>query len=150
MPDRVHRASTSVAGRRHPPDGRRRAGLAVASAVLALTTACSTTTAPAPGPHRQLPAAEPANSPPLTVAPAGKVIPIGALPEGVVADAKTHLVAVGVRKPYRLLLLDDRSGKVEHSVPLPGHLRHLQLVARGGPVLVPDENSDMLLTVSLP
>jgi DNA-binding beta-propeller fold protein YncE len=75
---------------------------------------------------------------------------VGAGPEGVVADAVTHLVAVGVRQPNTLLLLDDRTGQVVNRVPLPGHLRHLQLAGPGGPVLVPDENSDDLLTVSLP
>ena len=35
-------------------------------------------------------------------------------------------------------------------MPLPGHLRHLQLAAPGGPVLVPDENSNQVLTIALP
>ncbi|MEJ7695140.1 MAG: hypothetical protein WKF78_00365 [Candidatus Limnocylindrales bacterium] len=39
---------------------------------------------------------------------------------------------------------------MERTVALPGHARHLQLGAPGGPVLVPAEDSDMFLTVSLP
>lgn len=78
------------------------------------------------------------------------MIDVGASPEGVAADAKTHEVAVGAREPDRLVLLDGRSGQVQGKVPLPGHLRHLQLAGPGGPVLVPDENSGKLLTVALP
>jgi DNA-binding beta-propeller fold protein YncE len=68
----------------------------------------------------------------------------------VIADPVTHLVAVGTRSPDQLVLLDDRNGRVVHRTPLPGHLRHLQLAAPGGPILVPDENSGTLLTVALP
>ena len=89
-------------------------------------------------------------SPPTTATPAGQVLPVGAQPEGVVADAISHLVAVGVRGPNQLVLADDRTGVITHRVPLPGHLRHLQLVGPSGPVLVPDENSDRLLFVALP
>jgi DNA-binding beta-propeller fold protein YncE len=110
---------------------------------------CSSTPPPAKPPA--LPqAAEPAVAPPPTTPPAGRVIAVGAQPEGVVADPVTHLVAVGVRQPNTLVLLDDRTGQVVHRVPLPGHLRHLQLAGPGGPVLVPDENSNALLTVGLP
>ena len=35
-------------------------------------------------------------------------------------------------------------------VPLPGHARHLQLAAPGGPVLVPAEDSNTLVEVALP
>ena len=35
-------------------------------------------------------------------------------------------------------------------VPLPGHARHLQLAAPGGPVLVPAEDADTLVEVALP
>jgi DNA-binding beta-propeller fold protein YncE len=95
-------------------------------------------------------AAEPATAPPTTVAPAGRVGPIGDQPEGIVADPVTHLVAVGVRNPNGLALLDGRTGQVRTRVPLPGHLRHLQLAKPGGPVLVPNEDADALLTVALP
>ncbi|WP_410623377.1 YncE family protein [Amycolatopsis sp. cmx-8-4] len=96
------------------------------------------------------PAAEPAAAPGVARPPAGQVLPIGAAPEGVVADARTHLVAVGVREPNALALVDARTGQVVKRVPLPGWLRHLQLAAPGGPVLVPDETSNSLLTIALP
>lgn len=75
---------------------------------------------------------------------------MGAVPEGIVADPQTHIVAVGVRDPFALALLDSTSGTVLLKVPLPGEVRHLQLAAPGGPVLVPDEGANRLLRVALP
>ncbi|MEV6851925.1 hypothetical protein [Actinoplanes sp. NPDC051411] len=95
-------------------------------------------------------AAEPAKAPAVSVPPAGRVITVGAQAEGIVADPVTHLVAVGVRDPDRLLLLDGRTGMQSGQVALPGHLRHLDLAAPGGPVLVPDEDSGSLVSVGLP
>jgi DNA-binding beta-propeller fold protein YncE len=77
-------------------------------------------------------------------------VPVGAAPEGVVVDPQTHIVAVGVRDPAALTLLDATTGMVLRKVALPGALRHLQLVGPGGPVLVPDEGSNRLLRVALP
>lgn len=99
---------------------------------------------PLPGP------AEPAVSPPVTTAPPGRIVPVGAVPEGIVADDVTRRVAVGVREPNQLVLLDADSGAVANRVPLPGVLRHLQLAAPGGPVLVPNESANSLLRVTLP
>jgi DNA-binding beta-propeller fold protein YncE len=95
-------------------------------------------------------AAEPAKAPPVVVFPGGRVIEVGAQAEGIVADPVTHLVAVGVRDPDGLVLLDGRSGARTARVALPGHLRHLELAAPGGPVLVPDEDSGALISVELP
>ncbi|MGH3841884.1 MAG: YncE family protein [Pseudonocardiaceae bacterium] len=75
---------------------------------------------------------------------------MGATPEGVVADSQTHIVAVGVRDPAALTLLDANTGAVLRKVALPGVQRHLQLAAPGGPVLVPDETANRLLRVALP
>lgn len=95
-------------------------------------------------------AAEPARAPVVSVAPAGRVITVGAQAEGIVADPVTHLVAVGVRDPDGLALFDGRTGEPAGRVALPGHLRHLELAAPGGPVLVPDEDSGALISVNLP
>ena len=95
-------------------------------------------------------AAEPAGAPALTRPPAGRVITVGDQAEGVAADPVTHLVVIGVRNPDGLTIVDGRTGVVRRRVPLPGHLRHLQLAAPGGPVLVPDESSGSVLTVALP
>ncbi|MEC3975149.1 YncE family protein [Amycolatopsis sp. H20-H5] len=116
--------------------------------VVLLVAGCSS---PAPQKPAELPPpAEPAAAPALTVTPAGRVVPLAASPEGVVADGVTHLVSVGVREPNALALVDGRTGAIVKKVPLPGFLRHLQLASPGGPVLVPDETSNSLLTVTLP
>ena len=104
---------------------------------------------PAAEPAESPPAAEPAPAPPGAT-PAGRVIDVGAQPEGVIADAATGLVAVAVREPNALVLVDVRTGAVIDRVELPGSLRHLQLAGPGGPVLVPVESADTLLAVALP
>ncbi|HZZ52426.1 MAG TPA: YncE family protein [Pseudonocardia sp.] len=135
----------------------------MAVAIVVLPTACS----PAePAPPRRPPSAgefaprrlseplpppaEPAPARPLTATPAGRLVAVGSAPEGIVADPVTRTVAVGVRDPARLTLLNADSGTVSRQVPLPGVLRHLQLAGPGGPVLVPDESSNSLLQIGLP
>ncbi len=77
-------------------------------------------------------------------------MPVGFKPEGAVADPATGLVAVGLREPAALALVDGRSGEVKRRVRLPGAPRHLQLAGDGGPVLVPAERADALTRVALP
>lgn len=96
------------------------------------------------------PAAEPQNAPPPRETPAGRTIAVGAAPEGVTVDAQTRTVAVATRDPNELVLLDATSGVITARVPLPGSVRHLQLAAAGGPVLVPVETADELVRVDLP
>ena len=96
------------------------------------------------------PAAEPARSPPLDVAPAGRVVPVGHKPEGLAFDPRTGLLAVGLTQPDRLALVNGRSGRTVRRVRLPGAARHLGLSRPGGPVFVPAENADELVSVSLP
>jgi DNA-binding beta-propeller fold protein YncE len=125
--------------------GPRLAGVAAAIAAAALT-GCGSTTAVSELP----PAAEPDTSPLLEAKPAGRVVRVGNRPEGVVADPLTGLVAVGLRDPDELALVDGSSGRVRTRVPLPGAPRHLGLAAPGGPVLVPTEPGDALARVTLP
>ncbi|HEX2905166.1 MAG TPA: hypothetical protein VHO01_17070 [Jatrophihabitans sp.] len=74
---------------------------------------------------------------------------MGADPEGIVYDPVTGLVAVAVRSPDRLVLLDGASMRIRRVVPLAGHARHLQLAGPGGPVIVPEEDKNQLALVSL-
>lgn len=146
----------------------RRAPLLLAVAAFAVTTACSAAPqAPAADPPANPaapgvagapvrfaeplpPPAEPATSPPVSVAPAGRTVQVGAIPEGIVADGTSRRVAVGVRQPDQLVLLNADTAAVTGRVPLPGVLRHLQVARPGGPVLVPDESSNSLIRVGLP
>jgi DNA-binding beta-propeller fold protein YncE len=95
-------------------------------------------------------AAEPAVAPTSTQTPLGRTVAVGASPEGIVYDPTTGLVAVAVRGPDRLILLNGATLAVVKTVPLAGHARHLQLAAPGGPVLVPLEDANALAMVSLP
>jgi DNA-binding beta-propeller fold protein YncE len=122
-----------------------RLGSVAAAAVAAALTGCGS------APVGELPpAAEPETSPPLETTPAGRVVRIGNRPEGVVADPVTGLVAIGLRDPPELALVDGTSGRVRTRVPLPGAPRHLSLAGAGGPVLVPTEPGDELSRVALP
>jgi DNA-binding beta-propeller fold protein YncE len=94
-------------------------------------------------------AAEPATSPALSATPVGTTRKVGALPQGIVYDAKTDSLAVAVRDPYRLLVLDPKTLQTKLSVDLPGKVRHLQVTAAGGTALVPSETADKVFEVDL-
>ncbi|QKE83270.1 YncE family protein [Arthrobacter sp. NEB 688] len=91
--------------------------------------------------------AEPALAPTPTVEPAGRVVPVGYSPEGIVLDPASGLLAVGVRRPDRLVLLDPATLAVRRTVTVPGTVRHLGLTAGGGTVLVANEAADELVEV---
>lgn len=112
-------------------------------AALALLAGCGSS-------DRLPPAAEPAESPALGESPAGIVVRVGHKPEGLAFDPMTRLVAVGLKDPDTLALVDGRTGQVVRRIALPNSPRHLKLAAPGGPVLVPAERADHLLEVSLP
>lgn len=96
-------------------------------------------------------APEPARAPVSSVPPAGRVLPLGGgRPEGMVADPRSGLVAVALREPNRLALLDPRRGRVVRTFPVPGSARHLELAPGGGAVLVPGEDTDLVTRVELP
>lgn len=95
------------------------------------------------------PAAEPPVSPKLTKAPAGRLFAIGNEPEGLVVDARTGLAAAITRTPSALTIADLADGHIVRRVKLPATGRHLALAGSGGPVLVPIEQSDELVSVPL-
>ncbi len=110
----------------------------------------ATTEEPPRKPEDPPPAPEPADSPPPEEEPAGEVVEVGEPVEGSVADPETGIVAVATREGGDLLLVDGESGEVEQRVDITGRARHLDLLAPGGPVLVPVERSDAFLQVGLP
>jgi DNA-binding beta-propeller fold protein YncE len=116
---------------------------AAAVLLLALTAGCGSA-----GPDELPRAAEPASSPPAAAPPDGRVVPVGTKPEGVVADPDTGLVAVGLRDPDEVVLVDGATARVVRHVPLPAAPRHL--ARDGAAVLVPAEDADELLRVALP
>jgi hypothetical protein len=96
------------------------------------------------------PAAEPQSAPPQTAKIPGRLVPIGASPEGVVVDPVTRTVAVAKREPNELILLNADTGQIVSRIGIPGFARHLQLGAPGGPILVPVESLNALIRVELP
>jgi DNA-binding beta-propeller fold protein YncE len=125
-------------------------GPRLVAAAAAIAAAALTGCGSATGVGELPPAAEPDTSPPLAAEPAGRVVRVGNRPEGIVADPLTGFVAVGLREPPELALVDGTSGRVEARVRLPGAPRHLGLAGPGGPVLVPTEPGDALSRVALP
>lgn len=135
------------------PDARaagatRRCCIISALAVAILLTGCG-------GAHHRRtatlpPAAEPAVAPAAPLHPAGQVMRVGTLPEGIVVDPPAGMVAVAVRDPARLVLIGAGSGRVVRTVPIAAPARHLSLAGDSGPVLVPAETVARLIEVSLP
>lgn len=119
--------------------------LIAAAMVVALAAACT----PGAQPPGRPPAAEPATAPSTGATPTGRVVAVGARPEGIAVDPRTHLVAVGVHDPAAIVLLDGVTGTQRHRVTLPGTVRHLQIQAPGA-ILVPVEPANELLRVSVP
>lgn len=99
--------------------------------------------------ERPLPAVpEPATAPDPRAVPAGTVVPLGGQPEGIVADPASGLVAVALRDPPGIVVVDHDGGRVG-LIPLSGAPRHLDLAGEGQ-VQAPAEGSDELITVQLP
>ena len=73
---------------------------------------------------------------------------VGNEPEGIAVDSRSGRVAVGLRDPDRLALLDGRRGRLLERRALPESPRHLAL-APGGDVLVPAERANRLLRIPL-
>ena len=93
--------------------------------------------------------AEPEQAPRLTADPAGRVrlLPTGA-PEGIAVDPASGVIAVALRDPDRIALVDSASGQLR-TQPMPGSARHLVL-SRPGELLVPAEDVGLLIKVALP
>lgn len=88
------------------------------------------------------PAAEPAESPPTTVAPVGKVRAIGMGAEGMIFHERSGSVAVGLREPYRLAFVDPDGLFIRRQFILSNPIRHLGLSPEGVNVVVPIESAN--------
>jgi DNA-binding beta-propeller fold protein YncE len=136
-----------------------RAALVFSSVLVLLIAGCSgrfrpsansapATSAVSTAPVTHAPAAEPGTASAPAVAPAGRVVPIGNAPEGIVVGS-SGVGAVAVRNPNGLVLFDAATGSVRQTVPTTGAARHLELAGADGPVLVPLEASNELAQLSL-
>ncbi len=76
--------------------------------------------------------ATPASAPSPSVSPRGTVWPVGDAADAVAVDPRQHRLAVGVRNPDRLVLLDARTGRRVGTVPLAGPARQVIALAAGG------------------
>lgn len=121
--------------------GRATITVIAAGTVLAIA-GCGGATSPEFGP-----AAEPAESPPITMKPAGKVVSIGAGAEGLVFDETSDSVALGLREDYRLAFVDPAEMTIETQVPIPNPVRHLA-VSPDGVVAVPAESANTVFEIS--
>lgn len=93
---------------------------------------------------------EPAKAPPLARRPAGTVVALPGEPEGLAIDVRDGILAVGVRKPDGVALVNAATGRRRTLVRLPAAPRHLQLAGPVGPVLVPAEGARRLFQLALP
>lgn len=115
---------------------------------MAPSTAAAAASSVSTPPITHAPAAEPGNAPAPDVPPAGRVVPIADAPEGVVIGT-SGVGAVAVRDPDGVVLFDATTGAVRQRVPTQGAARHLDLAGPDGPVLVPLEQSNELVQLSL-
>lgn len=93
------------------------------------------------------PAAEPAESPPTKVKPAGEVVNIGAGAEGLAFDPASGSIALGLRESYRLAFVDPGKLSITFQVPIPNPVRHLA-VSPKGLVAVPAESANAVFEIS--
>ena len=126
--------------------GSQRAGALAVALVLMAGAGCGGASTPA----ARTDTPEPAVAPPLAVAPAGTVVSRPGEPEGLALDAVTGILAVGVRNPDGVALVDAATGTERARIALNGAPRHLELAAAGGPVLAPAEGGDRLYQLGLP
>ena len=100
-------------------------------------------------PRPLLSAPEPARAAVPTATPTGTVTDLGGgRPEGMVWDPVSGLVAIGLRAPDRVALVDPATGAVRTALVY-GSARHLETLPGGG-LLVPGEDSDLVTTYDLP
>jgi len=93
------------------------------------------------------PAAEPAESPPLTATPAGEVAILGVGVEGMIFHPRSDSVAVAVRDPFRLAFVDPEKLFITREYLVPNPARHLGLSPDGTRVIVPAESANEVFEI---
>jgi sugar lactone lactonase YvrE len=93
---------------------------------------------------------EPATAPPVAGRPAGRVVALPGGPEGLAVDARDGILAVGIRQPAGVALVDAATGRERRVIRLPAAPRHLELAGPAGPLLAPLEDADRLAQIALP
>ena len=126
----------------HRGRGGRATITALAAGTVLTLAGCGGASSPGFGP-----AAEPAESPPVKVKPAGKVVDIGAGAEGLAFDETSGSIALGLREDYRLAFVDPGRMSIEFQVPIPNPVRHLA-VSPEGVVAVPAESANSVFEVT--
>ena len=124
------------------------ARLGVALILTASAVACGGGAAKVAPPRTDVP--EPGVAPAVTGTPPGRIVALPGEPEGLALDSVTKTLAVAVRKPDGVVLVDLATGGERRRVALGGSPRHLQLAGPGGPVLAPAEGNDRLYRIGLP
>jgi DNA-binding beta-propeller fold protein YncE len=96
-------------------------------------------------------AATAAQSPPVTVAPAGTVTALPGVVTSMAVDTATRVLAVAVRQPptVRLYRLDELTAQPQ-VVTLPGPAEELRMAAAGGPLLAAVGGESQLVRIGLP
>jgi DNA-binding beta-propeller fold protein YncE len=125
------------------PGARRLDPLGIASSLLLLLAAACGTAAPAPAA-----VGEPAVAPSPSGSPAGRVVQVGHGPEGIAVDPSTGLVAVALRSPAAIAVLDPDGRPLRH-VDLPAAARHLRFAGPSGPLLAPLERDGVIASIDM-
>jgi hypothetical protein len=123
--------------------------LVIAVGISLTAVACGGSAKQADSPPSRT-AAEPETAPAPSVRPAGVVIPVGDTPEGLVVDDASGLAIAALRRPDSLALVSLTGTHRIRLVATPGRARHLRLLAPGGPLLFPAEDTDQLIELALP
>ena len=116
---------------------------ATATATATVTWGCGSATV-----HELPPGAQPARSPALQTTPAGRTVHVGTGPDGLTADAVAHELAVAVRDPDRLVLVDARTDRTKRTVALSGWPRHGGRDATPAVFVVPAETGSHALAIT--
>lgn len=95
------------------------------------------------------PLARPALSPPPRHRLAGHIVHVGSHPDAIAADPRSHVFAVAIHDPSRLVLVDSRSGRVTDRVEVPvGTSTPPRVIVTPAVFLVPAETGTRAVAIA--